>query len=99
MRLILSTIAHAISAGRYPLIMVRMLVVDDAIQLVRAVILQCGLARQVGDSHHPAEPGFGAELLGRHDQVRAVERAGHDLDSGAVDAAEAERCAAIPAVI
>src|SRR5450631_2448354 len=80
-------------------IMVRMLVADDAMKLVGTIVLQRGLAWQVGDGHHPAEPGFGAELLGRHHPVRAVERAGHDLDSGAVDAAKAERGAAIPAEV
>src|SRR6202163_2909772 len=79
--------------------MVRMLMADDAMKLVRTVVLQRGLARHVGDRHHPAEPGFGAELLGRHHPVRAVERAGHDLDPRAVDAAKAERGAAIPAEI
>src|SRR5664279_6570335 len=82
-----------------PLIMVRMLVADDAAKLLRPVILQRGLARQVGDADHPAEPGFGAELLGRHYQVRPVEGAGHDLDSGTVEAAKTQRRAAIPAEI
>src|SRR5713226_4231455 len=71
--------------------MVRVLVADDAVKLVRAVVLQRGLARHVGDRHHPAKPGFGAELLGRYHPVRTVERAGHDLDPGAVDTAKAER--------
>src|SRR5882672_3025491 len=79
--------------------MVRVLVADDAAKLVRAVILQGGLARHVGDRHHPAEPGFGAELLSRYQLVGAVERAGHDLDSRAADAAKAQRRAAIPAKI
>ena len=43
--------------------MVRMLVADDAAELLGTVVLQRGLARQVGDRHHPAEPGFGAVLL------------------------------------
>src|SRR5258705_194230 len=86
------------SAGGY-LLMVRMLVADDATKLVRAVVLQRGLARQIGDADHPAEPGFGAELLGRYHPVRPVEGAGHDLDPRAIDAAEAERGAAIPAKI
>src|ERR1700737_1267235 len=73
-----------------PLVMVRMLVADDAVQLVRTVILQRGLARQVGDADHPAEPGFGAELLGRYHPVGAVERAGHDLDPRAVHAGKGE---------
>ena len=42
--------------GALPLIMVRMLVADDAVNFVRPIILQRGLARQVGDGHHPAEP-------------------------------------------
>ena len=79
--------------------MVRMLVADDAAKLVRTVILQRGLARHVGDRHHPAEPGFGAELLGRYQLVGAVERAGHDLDPRTIDAAKAQRRAAIPAEI
>src|SRR6266446_1466994 len=85
--------------GSPPLIMIRMLVADDAGKLFRAVVLQRGLARQIGDADHPAEPGFGAELLGRYHPVRPVERTGHDLDPRAVDAAEAERRAAIPAEI
>src|SRR5258706_7137859 len=80
--------------GSPPLVMVRMLVADDAVHLVRTVILQRGLARQVGDSDHPAEPGFGAELLGRYHPVGAVKRAGHDLDPRPVDAAKAQRRAA-----
>src|ERR1700733_11452852 len=82
-----------------PSIMVRMLVADDAIQLFRTVVLQRGLARQIGDRHHPAEPGFGAELQHRYHPVGAVEGAGHDLDPGAVDTAKAERRAAIGAVV
>src|SRR6476660_8052112 len=58
------------------LIMVRMLMADDAVNLVRSVVLQRGLARQIGDRDHPAEPGFGAELLDRNHPVRAVERTG-----------------------
>src|SRR3981189_1627796 len=71
-------------------IMVWMLVADDTVKLVRTIVLQRGLAWQVGDRHHPAEPGFAAELLGRYHPVRPVERAGHDLDPGAVDAAKAQ---------
>src|SRR5258707_3712989 len=85
--------------GSPPLVMVRMLVAEDATKLVRAVVLQRGLARQIGDADHPAEPGFGAELLGRYHPVRPVEGTGHDLDPRAIDAAEAERGAAIPAKI
>src|SRR5882762_7569209 len=77
-----------------PLVMVWMLVADDVVQLVRTVVLQRGLARQIGDADHPAEPGFGAELLGWYHPVRAVERAGRDLDSSAIDAAKAQRRAA-----
>src|SRR5882672_6428637 len=75
-------------------IMVWMLVADDTVKLVRTIVLQRGLAWQVGDRHHPAEPGFAAELLGRYHPVRTVERPGHDLNPGAVDAAKAERGAA-----
>src|SRR4051812_15765157 len=74
--------------------MVRMLVADDAAELFRSVILQRGLARQIGDADHPAEPGFGAKLPGRHQLVGTVEGAGHDLDLWTADAAEAERRAA-----
>src|ERR1700687_4323068 len=65
-------------------IMVRMLVADAAVKLFRTVILQRGLARQVGDADHPAEPGFGGELLGRNQPGRPVKGAGHDLDSWGV---------------
>src|ERR1700736_2161761 len=99
MRLMVLIITHATPGGRHPLIMVRMLAADDAVNPVRAVVLQRGLARQIGDANHPAEPGFGAELLGRHHPVGAVEGAGHDLDSRAVDAAKAQRRAAILAVV
>src|SRR3989442_2573925 len=98
-RLMVPIIAHATPRGSPPLVMVRMRVADDATKLGRAVVLQRGLARQIGDADHPAEPGFGAELLGRYHPVRPVEGAGHDLDPRAVDAAEAERGAAIPAKI
>src|SRR6266702_290901 len=74
--------------GRHSL-MVRMLVADDAAKLLGAVILQRGLARQIGDADHPAEAGFGAVLPGGDDLVGPVEGAGHDLDPGAVDAREA----------
>src|SRR5258708_30847256 len=79
MRLILPH--HSIGDPRRSpsLIMVRMLVADDAAKLVRSVILQRGLARHVGDRHHPAEPGLCAELLGRHHPDGAGEGAGHDL--------------------
>src|SRR5260221_6735826 len=79
--------------------MVRMLVADDAAELVRPVILHGGLARQIGDADHPAEPGFGSILPGRYDLVRPVEGAGHDLDPRAADAAEAQRRAALGAKI
>src|ERR1700693_944382 len=79
--------------------MVRMLVADDAVMLVRSIILQRGLAREIGDRNHPAKPGFAAELLDRDHSVRAVERTGHDLDPGAVDAAKAQGRAASGAEI
>ena len=60
--------------------MVRMLVADDAVKLFRPVVLQRGLARHVGDRHHPAESGFGSILPGRHHPVGPVEGAGHDLE-------------------
>src|SRR5258706_4319444 len=87
MRLMASIIAHA--WGWPSSIMVRMLVADDAVKLVRTVILQRGVAWQISNAHHPAKPGFGAELLGRYHPVRPVECAGHDLDPWSVDAAEA----------
>src|ERR1700687_987688 len=99
MRLISPIIAHSTPRGSPPLVVVRMLAADDAVNPVRTVVLQRGLARQIGDGHHPAEPGFGAELLGRYHPVRPVERTGHDFDPRAVDAAKAERRAAIPAEI
>src|ERR1700728_4190628 len=80
-------------------IMIRMLMVDDAAQLLLAVVLQRGLAWQVRDRDHPAEPGFSAILPDRDQPVRPVESASHDLDAGAVDAAETEGRAAIPAKI
>src|SRR5260370_15558061 len=85
--------------GSPPLVMVRMLVADDATKLVRAVVLQRGLARQIGDADHPAEPGFGAELLGRYHPVLPVQGAGHDLDPRAIDAPAAAPGVAIPAKI
>src|SRR5690349_12652439 len=74
--------------------MIRMLVAGDGRHLVRAVILHGGLAWQVGNPHHPAEPGFRAVLPDRDHPVRLVDSAGHDLDPRTVDAAEAERRAA-----
>src|ERR1700736_5431195 len=62
--------------GSPPLVVVRMLVADDAAQLVRSIVLQRGLARQFGDADPPAEPGFGAELLGRYHPGGAGARAG-----------------------
>src|SRR5258708_31096186 len=64
MRLILPH--HSIGDPRRPpsLIMVRVLVADDAAKLVRAVIPQRRLARHVGAPHHPAAPGPGGEVLG-----------------------------------
>src|SRR4051794_34150086 len=75
-------------------IMVRVLMARNGRHLLRPVILLRGLARQVGDRHHPAETGFRAELPRRHDAVGPIERPCHDLDPRAVDAAEAERRAA-----
>ena len=74
--------------------MIRMLVAGDGGHFFRAVILHRGLAWQVRNPDHPAEPGFGAILPGRDQAVRPVEGAGHDLDLGAADAAKAERRAA-----
>src|SRR5437899_8749586 len=88
MRLMVVT-QYSPPAGVATSIVVRVLVADDAVNFVRTVILQRGLARQVGDAHDPAEPGFGAVLPGRDHVVRPVEGAGHDLDAGAVDAPEA----------
>src|SRR6516225_3055752 len=81
------------------LIMIRMLVADDGCHLFRPVVLQRGLARHVRDPNHPAEPRFRAILSRRDHPVRPVEGAGHDLDPLPVDAAEAQRRAAIPAEI
>src|SRR5258708_16911883 len=62
-------------------VMVRVLAADDAVKLFRAIVLQRGLARQVYDGHHPAEPRFGAKLLGRHQPGPPAEGAGPDRDS------------------
>src|SRR5579862_4353240 len=75
--------------------MVRMLTADDTVKLFLSVALQRGLAAQVRNCDHPAEPGFCSILADRDQPIGPVEGAGHDLDAGAVDAAEAERCAAI----
>src|SRR5947209_5456237 len=99
MWLIALIVTHLAPEGRYLSIVVRMLVADDSAKLIRTVVLQRRLARQVGDPYHPSKPGFAAELLGRHHPVRAVECAGHDLDSRTVEAAEAQRCAAVGAEI
>jgi len=74
--------------------MVRVLVAGDGRHLLRPVILLRGLARQIGDADHPAEPGFGSILPRRHHSVGAIERPGHDLDPGAADPAEAQGRAA-----
>src|SRR5580700_1586673 len=74
--------------------MVRMLVADDAVNFVLAVVLERGLAWEVCNCDHPAEPGFGAVLPGRDQTIRPVEGTGHDLDAGPVNAAEGERGAA-----
>src|SRR5579863_1746185 len=79
--------------------MIRMLVADDGPKLLGTVVLHGRLARQIGDRHHPTEAGFAAILLDRHHPVRPVEGAGHDLDPGTIDPAEAERRAAIPAKV
>src|SRR6478736_6526283 len=71
-----------------------MLLADDAVNLFRAVILHRGLARQIGNRDHPAEPGFGSILPRWHQPVRPVKGADHDLDLRTVDAAEAQRRAA-----
>ena len=68
---------------------------DDAAELVLAVVLERGLAGQVRNRDHPAEPGFGAVLPDRDQTIRPVEGAGHDLDAGAVDAAKTQRRAAV----
>src|SRR5436305_4749106 len=86
-------------AGVLALIVVWMLVADDALDLVGTVVLERRLARQIGNAHDPAEPGFGAELLGRNDVVGPVERAGHDLDLGTLDTTETERRAAVGAEV
>src|SRR5437588_5941575 len=83
----------------HPSIMVRMLVADDGAELLGAVILQRGLARQIGDADHPAEARFGAILPRRHQPVGAIEGPRHDLDFWAADAAEAQGCAAVGAEI
>src|SRR4029077_6907085 len=59
--------------GSPPLIMVRMLVADDPAELFRTIILQRGLARQIGDCDHPAESGFGAVLRRRNHPVGPIE--------------------------
>src|SRR5580698_3469086 len=88
MRLIAAVLSQT-DRSTLPLIMIRMLVADDAAQLVLAIVLQRSLARQVGNRDHPAEPGLGTVLPDRNQPIRAVEGAGHDLDARAVDAAEA----------
>src|SRR6476620_3393331 len=85
MRLMASTISS---------IMIRMLMADDRRHLLRPVILLRGLARQVGDSADPTEPGFSSVLPRWHHVVGAVARDGHDLDPLAVDAAKTQRRAA-----
>src|SRR4051794_34160243 len=92
-------IIHVRLPGSLHSIMVRMLVADDLSQLFRAVNLQRGLARQVGNAPPPAQPGLGSILPGRPHPIRAVEGAGHDLDPRTADAAKAQRRAAIPAEV
>src|SRR5882672_883996 len=96
---LMAPIIHPRLPGSLHSIMVRILVADDLSQLLRSVILQRGLARQVGDANHPAKPGFGSILPRRHHPVGAVEGPGHDLDPGTVDAAKAQRRTAIPAEV
>jgi len=79
--------------------MIRMLVADDAAHLLRPIILLRGLARQVGKTNHPAEPGFGAILAGGDHAVGAIEGAGHDLDPRAIDMPKAQWRAAILAKV
>src|ERR1041385_4931548 len=74
--------------------MIGMLVADDLAHHFRAVALQRGLARQVDDGADPAEPRLGSVLQGWYHPVGPVEGAGHDLDFGAADAAEAQGRAA-----
>src|SRR4029453_3700228 len=52
------------ACGSSPLVMVRMLVDYEPANLLRTVFLRGGLVRKIGDTDYPAEPGFGAELLG-----------------------------------
>lgn len=72
---------------------------DDIVKLALAVALQRGLARQVRNRNHPAESGFRTVLPDRDQSIWPVESASHDLDTGAVEAAEAQRRAAIPAKV
>src|SRR5215210_1526654 len=90
---------HSTCGPRGFSIMVRMLVADDVLELIPTIVLQGSLARQVGNPNHPAKSGLTAELLRRHHPVRAVEGAGHDLDLGPFDAAEAERRTALGAKV
>src|SRR3954454_25336420 len=99
MRLMGLIISQSRSRGSLALVMVGMLIADDAGELIRSVILEGGLARQIGDANGPAEAGLAAELLGRHHPVGAVECAGHDLDLGTFNAPEAEWGAAFGAEV
>src|SRR5437667_10120714 len=90
MRLMGYQYSTATVGGRHPLIMVGMLVAGNGPHLLRSVILQRGLAWQVGDADHPAEPGFGAKLPRRHQPVGAIESPGHDLDFRTADTAETQ---------
>src|SRR5262249_52658311 len=98
MRVMVSNISYS-ETGHAGSIMIRVLAADDGGHLVRAVILHRGLAWQVGDAAHPAEPRFGAILPRRDHPVRPVEGTGQDLDAWSVDAAEAQGCAAVAAEI
>src|SRR5436190_3105525 len=80
MRLIVSHHSTCGTRRSLALIVVWMLVADDAPDLVGTVVLERRPARQVRDRDRPAKPGFAAELLRRHQLVGAVESAGHNLD-------------------
>src|SRR3954451_24840116 len=72
MRLMGLIISQSRSRGALSLVMGGMLIAADAGKLIRSVILEGGLARQIGDANDPAEAGFAAELLVLHHPVGAV---------------------------
>ena len=79
-----------------PSIMVRMLVADDAVKLFRrrnSAAWSCS-ADWRSPTTQPSRDSV-PYCIGRHHPVRPVEGAGHDLDPWAVDAAVAQRRAAI----